>query len=226
MSAVVLLSSGLDSTANLYEAVSEFKNVTAVHFQYGQRAGRRELEKAQQLTKKFGIELIVLELPWFKTLLNTSALLNDAIEVPGKNEVQIDSLETSHETAQKVWVPNRNGIFLNIAAGVAEALKCSYIIPGFNAEEAATFPDNSNAFLKVLDHSFSYSTANKVKTKCYTTHLQKTEILKKALLAGLRIEELWPCYHAAEKWCGECESCQRFQRAMHENHLSGEGLFL
>ena len=51
-----------------------------------------------------------------------------------------------------------NGIFLNIAAGFAEALSAQAVLPGFNKEEAATFPDNSVDFLESLNHSFSFST--------------------------------------------------------------------
>jgi 7-cyano-7-deazaguanine synthase len=88
------------------------------------------------------------------------------------------------------------------------------IVPGFNLEEATTFPDNSAEFQQALNQSFDFSTQNKVRVKCYTIKKNKTEILKRGLELGMQIEDLWPCYQAGDKWCGQCESCLRFQNAL------------
>lgn len=137
--------------------------------------------------------------------------------MPTAGEVAIDDLQTSQNTAKAVWVPNRNGIFLNIAAGFAEGLGAETVIPGFNVEEATTFPDNSFPYMKALDESFIFSTANHVKVYCYSVNMDKTEIVKDSIRLKVPFEKLWPCYQAFEKWCGECESCQRFQRAVKAN---------
>lgn len=226
MSSLVLLSGGLDSTVNLYEVCKNEKSAVAIHFQYGQRAAKKEFEKVTALTHLLKIELIVVELPWFKAFSKASSLLEESATIPGRIEVQIDSHEKSLQTAQSVWVPNRNGIFLNIAAGFAEARKLQFVVPGFNAEEASTFPDNSEQFLQKLDASFLLSTGNHVKTKCYTTHMQKSEILERALILKVPLRHLWPCYHSFEKWCGECESCQRFKRALKNNNVSCADWFI
>lgn len=222
---VVLLSSGLDSTVNLYEAKRQGEVACVLHFQYGQRAAARELERSQKLTRDLGLQLTVVDLSWFSAF-TSSSLINKNSLIPGKNEVQIDSHEESLKTAKSVWVPNRNGIFLNVAAGFAESLGASFIVPGFNIEEASTFPDNSKAFLESIDASLSFSTANQVKTKCFTTDLDKPQIMKRALELGVPLKDLWPCYHAEEKWCGECESCQRFHRALRSQKVLTEGWFL
>ncbi len=221
--AVLLLSSGLDSSVNLYEALKEYE-VTALTLNYGQKALKKELEKSTQLTKKCKVSHQVIELSFFKNL-GSSSLTSDNLKIPVGDEIKIDSMEKSQSSATKVWVPNRNGIFLNIAAGIAEALNAEFVIPGFNLEEAQTFPDNSEKFMEALDESFSYSTANGVKVKCYTTRLNKTQIFKRALELKIEFKDLWPCYKALDLWCGECESCLRFKRAAEENGYSTEGLF-
>jgi 7-cyano-7-deazaguanine synthase len=210
--AVVLLSGGLDSTVNLYWAKTKFKVVLALTFDYGQRAARSEVIAARALARKLGVRHQVVKLP-FIGAFGQSSLTDKRSSIPVGSKVSIDSLKTSRETAKSVWVPNRNGIFLNVAAGFAETNKADYIIPGFNAEEAATFPDNSESFLKATDKTLAFSTANKVKIQCLTVKLSKAEIV-------LRGEELkvdwsltWPCYFSAKKWCGQCESCQRSKRA-------------
>lgn len=222
--AVVLLSSGLDSSVNLYKAATEFEVVMALTFNYGQKAATKEVESSQKLAKQLGVSHKVLQLPWFKDF-NKSSLLVDADQIPIGDAVQIDDKATSESTAKSVWVPNRNGIFLNIAAAFAEALGAKYVIPGFNIEEASTFPDNSEAFMEKLDASFSYSTSNQVKVKCFTSHLNKPQIVDLGESLNVPWHLIWPCYLAKEKWCGQCESCKRAQRAFAVANVPVQFLF-
>lgn len=209
---VVLLSSGLDSTVNLYEAKRESDVVLALTFDYGQRAAHNETESAKKIANKLNVPHKVLSLDWFREFTHSS-LVNRSAEVPTAL-VKIDDLARSNETAKAVWVPNRNGIFLNIAAAFAEGLNAQWIIPGFNAEEATTFPDNSQAYLEAATVSLSFSTANKVEVKCFTTQLTKPQIVERGRKLGVDFTQIWPCYFGGEKPCGECESCRRFNRAM------------
>ncbi len=212
MKSVVLLSSGLDSTVNLYEARAQSEVVMALTFDYGQRAAQQEIQHARELCLELQIRHHVIELPWFKEF-TSSSLVNRTQNVPVNSEVSIDDMTVSARSAQAVWVPNRNGIFLNIAAGFAEGLGAKWIIPGFNVEEAATFPDNSQAYLQAATQAFTFSTANHVEVKCFTTDLNKTQIVRRGQELGVRFNLIWPCYFDEAKPCGVCESCQRFQRA-------------
>jgi len=211
--AVVLLSSGLDSSVNLFKAHRELHVIRALTFNYGQRAAKKEIACSQNLCQMLGIEHQVVPLEWLGHVTKTS-LVNVAHDVPVGAAVSIDDYDQSMTTAKAVWVPNRNGIFLNVAAGIAEALGADYIIPGFNAEEAVTFPDNSQDFLTATDVALSFSTANHVKTLCYTTDMNKSQIVQLGRELSVPFELLWPCYFSEDKWCGQCESCQRFNRAM------------
>jgi 7-cyano-7-deazaguanine synthase len=220
--AVVLLSSGLDSSFNLYKAREKYEVVLALTFNYSQRAMRKEVECAKNLAGQLGIPHKVIDISWFKEFTSTSLVSGSAI--PTGADVEIDSLSRSLETAKSVWVPNRNGIFLNIAAGFAEGLGARVVIPGFNYEEAATFPDNSQAFLSALDHSFSFSTESRVVTECFSTEMNKTQIVAESLRIGVPLAMLWPCYFDGNEWCGTCESCQRFKRAVEANGVDYESL--
>jgi 7-cyano-7-deazaguanine synthase len=210
---VVLLSSGLDSTVNLFAAKQAGEVGLALTFDYGQRAAGREVERATQLARFTGVPHKVISLPWFGEFTRTS-LVDASAAVPVSEAVSIDDREASERTAKAVWVPNRNGIFLNIAAGFAEGLGANAIVPGFNAEEAVTFPDNTGAFLEAATKSFFFSTANHVEATCFTTDLVKTEIVKRGVELGVPFELIWPCYFGGEEPCGTCESCQRFARAL------------
>jgi 7-cyano-7-deazaguanine synthase len=224
MKSVVLLSSGLDSTVNLYQAAQDGKVLLALTFDYGQRAGEKEVASAQKITSKLGVPHKVLKLPFFSEF-GQSSLLDRSKQVPSGSQVSIDDLSASQKTAKSVWVPNRNGIFLNIAAGFAESLGADAVIPGFNIEEAATFPDNTDAFLQALTKSFSFSTGNQLKAFCHTTKLNKTEIVKLGESLQVDWSQIWPCYHSEEKWCGQCESCLRAQRAFSTAQVSVKHLF-
>lgn len=211
--AVVLLSGGLDSTANLYKAVQECEVVLALTFNYGQRAFLKEQAAAQFFCQELGVEHKVIDITWFDHFTSTS-LVNTSQEIPCDQDVNMDNVDQSKQTAKAVWVPNRNGIFLNIAAGFAEGLGADYVIPGFNLEEAQTFPDNSQGFLVSLNQSFSFSTANGVEVKCFTTDLNKEQIVRLAKKYQVDLKRIWPCYESGESWCGRCESCQRTLRAL------------
>jgi 7-cyano-7-deazaguanine synthase len=218
MKSVVLLSSGLDSTVNLYEAKQAGSVALALTFDYGQRAASKEIAASARLTQELKIPHKVVKLDFFKDF-GQSSLVDRNMSLPLNDDVSIDDLKVSQNTAKSVWVPNRNGIFLNIAAGFAEALKADSVVPGFNLEEATTFPDNTQGFLDQLSMSFFFSTSNKVKARCFTTHLNKIEIVKRGLALKVNFKNIWPCYQDLETWCGQCESCKRAKRAFEANGL-------
>lgn len=221
---VILLSSGLDSTVNFYAALKETDVQLALTFNYGQKAAAKEIERSREFAEANKVMHIVVDLPWLKDL-GSSALTKANSVLPLGTQISIDNQQVSEKTAKLVWVPNRNGIFLNIAAAYAESLKADVIIPGFNAEEALTFPDNSFDFIRATRKSFSYSTANHVDVQCFTINLSKAEIVKMGVSFRVPFERLWVCYQNHEKWCGQCESCKRAVRAFKTNRLDILGNF-
>jgi 7-cyano-7-deazaguanine synthase len=215
MKAITLLSSGLDSVAALAIAAESLEIEMAVTFDYGQRAGQREIEYSAKVCEYFGIEHRIIKLGWLGEITNTS-LVNRDEEVPSLSFEDIDEAAPAaitENSAKAVWVPNRNGVMLNIAGSFAESRGCDYIVVGFNGEEAGTFPDNSPGYVQAMDRAFSYSTQNGVRVLAPLIEMGKTEIVKRALEAKAPLEYSWSCYHGGELPCGECESCVRRARA-------------
>ncbi len=208
---IVLLSGGLDSTVNCYRANSEGQIQLVLTFDYGQRAAKREIESAKKTCKKLDLKHQVIELPWLKEITQT-ALVNRDSDVPVSFD--INDGELIFETARSVWVPNRNGVFINIAGCFADSLKADKIVVGFNAEEAVTFPDNSEEYLAAVTKSLFYSTEIRVKTICYTTDLFKNEIVALGKDLEVSFDDIWPCYFGENEPCGKCESCMRYRAAM------------
>lgn len=220
---IVLLSGGLDSSANL--AFTEYfdEPALAITVDYGQRAAAQEIKAAQAIAQYYGVPHKVIGLPWLGAL-GGSALTSQDQLVPKLKTSELDHLQTTQKSAQAVWVPNRNGVLINVAAAIAESMKAKQVVVGFNKEEAATFPDNSSQFLGVITLSLRYSTANGVKVGCYSDMMNKTEIVNALLnLSESHCKKpfpfhlVWSCYESGEKPCGECESCKRFERALNAN---------
>lgn len=211
--AVVLLSGGLDSTLALYWGRNKYSIIRCLTFDYGQRAAKKEKEAAQYFSRLFGLHQETLTLPWLKKITRSS-LVDRETPLPHLVEAELDDLQKTVPSAKAVWVPNRNGLFLNIAACYAESLGASVILAGFNREEAKTFPDNSEAFIDHINQTLSYSTLSTVRVECIARSMSKKEILREALRAEIDLNKLWSCYEGSETPCGRCESCLRFARAL------------
>jgi 7-cyano-7-deazaguanine synthase len=202
---VAILSGGLDSTVSLAVAVRKMKVVLALTFDYGQRAAQRERQAAARIARHYRIRHEVIATPWLARLTGT-ALVNRRAELP-RNEM-------SPRSAKAVWVPNRNGVFIEIAAAHAESLGAERLITGFNREEAATFPDNSKAYVGAVNDALGFSTANGVRVVSYTIDLDKKAIVRLGRKLRAPIAQVWPCYEGGRTWCGTCESCLRSLRAL------------
>lgn len=212
---VLLLSGGLDSAANLAFCAERDTPALALTADYGQRAAKSEIRAARALCRYYGVDHEVVDLRWLGAL-GGSSLTDKNRKVPELASSQLDALGITRKTAAAVWVPNRNGVLINVASAYAETLKASRVVVGFNAEEAATFPDNSKAFLKQASRALQFSTANGVEVFSYTTDWDKSRIVRELcrLSKAFPLEKVWPCYFGGAKPCGKCESCRRFVRAV------------
>lgn len=212
---VILLSGGLDSAANLAICRELDEPVLAITVRYGQRAQDREVQAAQALSREYQVEHRVLDLPWLGAL-GGNALTDSSQSMPELRQNQLDDMSVITGSAKSVWVPNRNGILINVAGAFAETLRAERVVVGFNREEATTFPDNSVEFLNRSTKTLEYSTANHVEVFSYTSLMNKTEIVQKLrqLKKKFPFERVWSCYFGGASACGKCESCGRFERAM------------
>ncbi|MGK5083132.1 7-cyano-7-deazaguanine synthase QueC [Bdellovibrionota bacterium FG-1] len=218
---VVLLSGGLDSAANLAFCREADEPVLALTADYGQRAFEPELRAAQAFCDYYGVPHARVDLRWLGQL-GGSSLTSAAQEVPKLLTSLLDDRSTTEASARAVWVPNRNGVLINVAAAYAERLAATRVVVGFNVEEAVTFPDNSEEFLQRTTSSLEYSTANGVRVYCYTTQWNKRQIVAelRKLKTSFPFDRVWSCYLGGSHPCQECESCLRFARAQASGELA------
>ena len=200
---IALLSGGLDSAVSLVklEADPRYHVLRAVMIDYGQRAFLQERKASSSLAQYYGIPYQVLTLDWLKEVLPEGL----------KSESDIDNpTEIYH-----VWVPNRNGLFLNIAAAMAEAYGAKYVSFGANVDEAqAGFPDNGVPFYESMNETLKYSTLNGVQVMAPVGDLTKIEIAQLGKTLALPFKYVWSCYEAGDVHCGKCASCQHLKRAV------------
>jgi len=226
--AVTILSGGLDSAVSTAIAREEVHITHAITFDYGQRAVVRETAAAKKLCEGWQIHHQIIPLP-FLANLGQSALTSKQSDLPSVTSDQLDkNISSDKERAQAVWVPNRNAIFVNIVAAIAEAENCQWIITGFNLEESATFPDNSPAFIDAINQTLTHCTLTGPQVRSYVSAMNKREIFRMALEKKIEVNKLWFCYEGGDRWCGICESCARTIRAMKELDIYNdyEKLFL
>jgi 7-cyano-7-deazaguanine synthase len=212
---IVLLSGGLDSVVSSACACEESDLCLALTFDYGQRAARKEIEAAHECCRLLGVCHRVIPLDWLAEVTKT-ALVDTSQKIP---QLDMEDLETSGgkvlETTRQVWVPNRNGLFINIAAAFAESLKASLIVTGLNREEGDAFPDNSPQFVETMNTALELSTLESVRVVSHTQHLTKAEIVQLGIKKNAPLHTIYSCYLGEELMCGTCESCVRVKRAFH-----------
>lgn len=210
--AVALLSGGLDSTVATALYHKKHGVERALFFEYGQKALSAERRASKNIADELGINWQTIKLPWLKSLL-PDAMSGKSLPPEMSNKLLRDK-KYCEKTAKAVWVPNRNGLFVNIAATLAEANSLGAVVVGFNKEEATTFPDNSLEFLERTNKALALSTSNGVKLLSPTLRLSKKGIVKKAIKEQLSLKHIWSCYKSGRKMCGFCESCVRLNTAL------------
>ena len=212
---IILLSGGLDSLVSLSIALKDSKEVLALTFNYGQKSYEAELSAAKKIVDYYGIKHKIIDLPWLAEISTSS--LNTDDDVPCFNESSLDDLAVTRNSSNSVWVPNRNALFVNVAACFAEAIDFDRIVIGANKEEALTFKDNSVEFIQSINNSFKNSMNKKVSLYAPLVDFTKDEIIKIGIENSVPFELLHSCYVSNDLHCGVCESCLRLKRALINN---------
>ena len=199
--AVCIISGGMDSALGAKIAQNEGYSIIALHFNYGQRTEKKELESFRKISDKLGVvESYEIDLDFFKQI-GASALIDDSLEVP------TDGIE---EGVPITYVPFRNGIFISIATALAEKHGAEALFIGVVEEDSSGYPDCRDSYIKSMEESINLGTKDetKLEIKMPLVHMQKSEIVVKALELNVPLEDTWSCYKNEEQACGVCDSCR------------------
>ena len=107
------------------------------------------------------------------------------------------------------YVPFRNGVFLSIAAALAEKERCDAIFIGVVQEDSSGYPDCSAGFIGAFERALELGTSRDFHPRIKTplVHLSKAQIVSLALKIGVPLELTWSCYEREDAACGLCDSC-------------------
>jgi 7-cyano-7-deazaguanine synthase len=206
---LVLLSGGLDSTAALLWArLQPDAEVHAVFIYYGQPAASRECGRAIAVTRELGIS--------FNRLDIASAFYGGSSA--GLFTPRPSGIEGGIDTA---FVPVRNPLLLSAAAARALMLWPNdpvQLCVGFNADDAAGFPDCRPAFIEAFEHATNLGLGREaVRVVAPWVHLPKSGVVTwvrdNAPDRMPLLEASWSCYRERGP-CGECTACVTRARAI------------
>ncbi len=126
---------------------------------------------------------------------------SDKISPPSGEGVFLDLPST--------YVPFRNGVFLSIAAALAEKERCDAIFIGVVQEDSSGYPDCGAEFIGAFERALDLGTSRDFHPRIKTplVHLSKAQIVSLALEIGVPLELTWSCYEREDAACGLCDSC-------------------
>jgi 7-cyano-7-deazaguanine synthase len=182
---VLSLSGGLDSSTLLLRCISEYKSVTCISFDYGQKH-RVELERAQSLvdyindnfseTNHRGDDFGKYSPVTYRQIqLNGLVDLLDSALVTGGDDVPEGHY--AEENMKATVVPNRNKIFASIVQAVALSVanktgeNCD-IAMGIHAGDHAIYPDCRQEFRDADDHAFRMGNWDAERVGYFTPYLE------------------------------------------------------
>ena len=130
--AVCIMSGGMDSTLCAVMAKKAGYDIVALHFDYGQRTMKREKRAFNEICERLGIAKKMSLDVSFITQIGGNSLTDESLQIR-KDGVEKDVPNT--------YVPFRNGIFISVAAALAEKENAQAIYIGVVEEDSSGYPD-------------------------------------------------------------------------------------
>lgn len=203
MKCVVPISGGIDSTVLLHHAVKcgEYSDgVYAISFNYGQRHSK-ELEYAKRTVQQLNVPHKVIDLNFFRQVIDSSSLTNPNIKVAKTRDVLGDAQTVN-------YVPFRNQMLLSICCAVAESVKADTVFHGAaQIDTQSGYWDGSKEFLSSINNLTALNRKHRVNVEAPLIELSKKEIIEWGYKLGVNYGDTWTCYEGEDKACGECTAC-------------------
>ncbi len=207
---VAIVSGGLDSVTLLHYLVKEQQRRPAViTFIYGQKH-HKEVDFARKQAELLGCEAhLVLDLALLRPLFAHSALIDEETAVP-------DVIDVMGDPQPVTYVPNRNMIFLALAAAYAETHQVSQVFYGAQRHDMYGYWDTTPQFLAQLNQVYGLNRKNPIAIEAPFVNYTKTDLVRKGLALAVDYGQTWSCYEGQELACGRCPTCAERLKAFAE----------
>lgn len=199
--AIAIMSGGVDSTLCAYMLKNMGYEIVALHFNYSQRTQKKELEAFNAISKELKVaKSYSIDLDFFKNIASSS-LIDTSMKIRTSG-VKQDTPST--------YVAYRNGIFLSIAAALAEKEDAKIISIGVVQEDGSGYPDCRSEFIDSINRSINLGTKDSTNIEIFAPllNLNKSQIITKAIELNVPLELTWSCYSDEDEACGVCDSCR------------------
>jgi 7-cyano-7-deazaguanine synthase len=227
--ALVLFSGGQDSTTCLAWALSRYRNVETIGFDYGQR-------HAIELTVRPKVlqQVRALSPEWHRTLgddhMIDLSLIGKISDTALTRNVEISMQENG---LPNTFVPGRNLMFMTVAATVAYRRGLDVLVGGMCETDFSGYPDCRDDTMKALQVALNLGMATRLKVETPLMWIDKAATWQLAqdlggqTLVDLIREETHTCYlgergtlHDWGYGCGKCPACEL--RARGYRQFAGE----
>lgn len=207
---VAIVSGGMDSVTLLHFLVKEMQLEPAViTFVYGQKHDK-EVDYARANAAELRLSAhLVLDLSLLTPLFAHSALVAADVDVP-------DVLDVLGDPQPVTYVPNRNMIFLALAAAYAETHDVGDIYYGAQRHDIYGYWDTTPQFLARLNDVYALNRKTPLQIKAPFVEFSKTDILRTGLALGVDYATTWSCYEGKDAACGRCPTCAERLQAFAE----------
>jgi 7-cyano-7-deazaguanine synthase len=192
----------MDSLVCAATAVQECEEVFFLHFNYGQRTEKKELECFNALARYYQPKLAkIADYHWLKEI-GGSALTDHTLNVQSSN--------SSSGVIPATYVPFRNATMLCAAVAWAEVTGAHKIYIGAVEEDSSGYPDCREIFFRAFENVISTGSkaGDLINIRTPVIHLSKAEIVKLGVKLKAPFELSWSCYQNEKEACGVCDSCR------------------
>lgn len=201
MTAIVLVSGGMDSCVSAAIAAAEDAQIGILHISYGQRTEARERKAFNDIADFYGVKDRLDVSIEYLAKIGGSSLTDASIEV---TEADLDSKKIPTS-----YVPFRNANMLAIATSWAEVIGATSIYIGAVAEDSSGYPDCRPEFYEAFQRTIDTGTKpdTRIQIRTPIIDLTKAGIVKKGVELNAPLHLTWSCYRSEDLACGTCDSC-------------------
>jgi len=202
---LLIYSGGLDSSSALY--IYKNKIALAASFNYGSRHNEQEIKRAKLNCELLNIEHIVINMQ--EAFSGIESALTDTTKAIPEGHYESDGMKST-------VVPFRNSIMLSVATGIADSRGLKGVMLGSHSGDHAVYPDCTPEFNAGMRAAMIMGTDNKVELFTPFMNLDKKEVAKLGVEAGMKPDLTYSCYKGGEEQCGVCSTCVERRWALGE----------